>query len=416
MRLRSFGWTPERSSRGARREAPPGRARPGRARPRRAPRRALAGAARARPGPRAGIGPSRPPRSAAGPRRAANRSPRAPARRSGPPRTPRRGSAMPTSRCSSRSLLRGRGRAAQDLQPAIDLNRVAADGHRVLPALRAAARRAAIATPVFPAAVGPKMATTCIEPAQPTRLRIRSCPRSVCEVRLGDLDLDQVARLRRALEVDRLVVAAASAQAGRVGAAGALDQDVERAAHEALRALLRARLHEIHEALHALLLHRMRNLTVHRRRLGAAARREHEGEGAVVGDLIDDLERPLEVLVGLAREADDDVGGERAVRHVLADQRDAVEVALARVRAPHAPSGSGSIPTGAAGGCARTAPRTRRGPGSRPRACPWGAGSCSGCRSMPSIASTAAQELGERHPVVVRAGRARKRSRSGQAA
>ena len=69
--------------------------------------------------------------------------------------------------------------------------------------------------------------------------------------------------------------------------------------------------------------------------LGAAPRREDEGEGAVVADLVDDLERLGEVLLGLAREADDDVGRERAVGHVLADQRDAVHVALAVVGAAH---------------------------------------------------------------------------------
>ena len=72
-----------------------------------------------------------------------------------------------------------------------------------------------------------------------------------------------------------------------------------------------------------------------RRRLGAAARREDEREGAVVADLVDDLERLREVRLGLAREADDDVGRQRAVGHVLADQRDAVEVALAVVGAAH---------------------------------------------------------------------------------
>ena len=79
----------------------------------------------------------------------------------------------------------------------------------------------------------------------------------------------------------------------------------------------------------------VRKLAVHRRGLGAAARREDEGEGAVVADLVDHLERLLEVGLGLAREADDDVGGDRAVGNVLADLRHAVEVALAVVGAAH---------------------------------------------------------------------------------
>ena len=75
--------------------------------------------------------------------------------------------------------------------------------------------------------------------------------------------------------------------------------------------------------------------SVMRRRLGPAPRREDEGEGAVVADLLADLERLREVLLGLAREADDDVGGDRAVGHVLADERDAVQVAPAVVGAAH---------------------------------------------------------------------------------
>ena len=43
----------------------------------------------------------------------------------------------------------------------------------------------------------------------------------------------------------------------------------------------------------------------------------------------------MEVIVGLAGEADDDVGRERHVRHVLADLGDAVQVPLAVVGPPH---------------------------------------------------------------------------------
>ena len=70
-------------------------------------------------------------------------------------------------------------------------------------------------------------------------------------------------------------------------------------------------------------------------RVGATARAEDEGEGAVVADLLGDLERLGEVLLGLAGEADDDVGRDRRIGHVLADQRDAVQVALAVVGAAH---------------------------------------------------------------------------------
>ena len=53
--------------------------------------------------------------------------------------------------------------------------------------------------------------------------------------------------------------------------------------------------------------------------LGAAPGREDEREGAVVAHLVHDLERLGEVLLGLAGEADDDVGRQGAIRYVLAD-------------------------------------------------------------------------------------------------
>ena len=154
---------------------------------------------------------------------------------------------------------------------------------------------------------------------------------------------------------------------------GPLDQHLHRAADEALGALLRPALHELDQALHPLALDRVRQLVVHLGRLGAPPRREDEGEGAVVADLVDDLERLLEVLVALAREADDDVGGQRAVGDVLADQRHPVHVALAvvgariRFRTGLEPDCSGRWM------CSQSDGRPR-GPGSRPPACPSGCG------------------------------------------
>ena len=61
-----------------------------------------------------------------------------------------------------------------------------------------------------------------------------------------------------------------------------------------------------------------------RRGVGALPRRVDEREGAVEADLLDDLERLLEVGLGLAGEADDDVGAEREVgdrRAQLLDER-----------------------------------------------------------------------------------------------
>ena len=58
------------------------------------------------------------------------------------------------------------------------------------------------------------------------------------------------------------------------------------------------------EPLHALDLDRLRDLLVHLGGLGAPARREDEGEGAVVADLLGHLERLAKSALGLAREAD----------------------------------------------------------------------------------------------------------------
>src|SRR5439155_11567425 len=60
------------------------------------------------------------------------------------------------------------------------------------------------------------------------------------------------------------------------------------------------------------------------------------GEGAVVADVVDQLDRLLEVGLGLAWKPDDYVRGQGAVGNVLADHRHSVEVALTRVGAAHA--------------------------------------------------------------------------------
>ena len=72
---------------------------------------------------------------------------------------------------------------------------------------------------------------------------------------------------------------------------------------------------QLDQPLHALALDLLGHLVGHRGGLGAAARRVDEGERVVVADLVADLERLLEVLLRLAREADDDVGRERDAGH-----------------------------------------------------------------------------------------------------
>ena len=105
-----------------------------------------------------------------------------------------------------------------------------------------------------------------------------------------DLDVGQLAGRRKAREVDRLVMARASAQALGVGARGpstrtSTVRPTKRCARS--RALS---LNELHQPLHPLHLDLVRHHAVgERRRLGAAPRREDEREGAVVAD----LPRPL---------------------------------------------------------------------------------------------------------------------------
>ena len=69
--------------------------------------------------------------------------------------------------------------------------------------------------------------------------------------------------------------------------------------------------------------------------LGAGAGREDERVGGVIAGLFGHLEGALEVFVGLAREADDDVGGHGQVGDGRAGGGQPVEVALGRVAPVH---------------------------------------------------------------------------------
>jgi hypothetical protein len=85
-------------------------------------------------------------------------------------------------------------------------------------------------------------------------------------------------------------VARSAAHALGVGARGALDEHLERAPDEPLRALARLALDQLDELLHALHLQRVGHHALgDARRLGAAPRREHEREGAVIAHLLDHL-------------------------------------------------------------------------------------------------------------------------------
>ena len=68
------------------------------------------------------------------------------------------------------------------------------------------------------------------------------------------------------------------------------------------------------QTLQARELHRVRRFVGKVGRGRAGARAVDEAEGAVEAHVLDQLHRLLEVGVGLAGEADDEVGGERDVR------------------------------------------------------------------------------------------------------
>ena len=85
-----------------------------------------------------------------------------------------------------------------------------------------------------------------------------------------------------------------------VGPAGALDEDLHGSTDETLRALPGTALDQLDERLHPLAFGRVRDLVRQLCRFGAAAGREDEREGAVVTDLVDQIEGLGEVVVGLA--------------------------------------------------------------------------------------------------------------------
>ena len=92
-----------------------------------------------------------------------------------------------------------------------------------------------------------------------------------------------------------------------LGPAGALDEHLLDHADAARVPLRSDPLHDLDQLLYALALQLIGHLLRHCGRLGARAWRVDEREGAVVADLLHDLERLAEVVLGLAWEADDDV-------------------------------------------------------------------------------------------------------------
>ena len=94
----------------------------------------------------------------------------------------------------------------------------------------------------------------------------------------------------------------------------------------------------------------------------ARTRREHERVRGVVRRGVDHLERALEVGVGLAREADDEVGGDREVGDRGTGRRQPARGSARRCSRGACAPACGRSPTAAAGAGARTPTRTRPSP------------------------------------------------------
>ena len=195
----------------------------------------------------------------------------------------------PSSRCSSRSCSAARRGAGQHVEPLVDLQRVAVDRDRIL---------APLAQQLAPArsrrrSCRPRSARRSRGPSRkPARAAAPRRPLSVCEVAASISTVDQLPGLGDPFEVDRLVVAGAAAQPGRVGAARCPRPGPPSSARRsAARARRRARwTTSTSRSIRSTLTGcgswpSIVAASVSRRG------REDEGEGAVVADLLDHLQR-----------------------------------------------------------------------------------------------------------------------------
>ena len=245
----------------------------------------------------------------------------------------------------------------------------------------------ASATARLPVAVGPKSATTVTAAVRRRDRELRSA--SVVDVARSIRTVDELAGCGVAGEVHRRVAARAAAQERRIGPARALDEHLLDAADTLVVAPRAHALDELDESLDPLELHLVRNLIGHRRRVGAGARRVDERERAVEADLLDDLDRLAEVVLGLAREADDDVGREREVGDRRAQRSGESEIALAASTCGASPSGSRVEPDWSGRcACSHTAPHSAIASITGARKS-FGCGLVKRIRSMPSTASQA---------------------------
>ena len=160
--------------------------------------------------------------------------------------------------------------------------------------------------------------------------------------RLGDIDGHDIAgpdrRLRAGPEVDQPPVARATAHSGgrRVLLARALDhQQFHFGTDQFAVGIQRDLLLQFDQPVVAFLHHRLGDLIGHGARRRAGTNRVLESEGTGEAGLPDHIEGFLEVRFGLAREADDDIGGDGGMRHGGAHLLDDAQEAFLSVGTPH---------------------------------------------------------------------------------
>ena len=267
----------------------------------------------------------------------------------------------------------GLGRA--DVEAAEDLARVGRDDRGRAPvAMNASASR--IASSVLPVAVAPATTMSGGDPAvRPSRADERAPQRVRPGVLDADEDLatDERARRRRG---GRACCRASGRTAGSParprpatsgGRAGPSRRGRGRARAAPRRRGPRPRGRATPRCARGRSPPGARAASLSRRRLSSAGtssarrvagvpgpRRVGRGEDLVVADRLEQVERRLELRLGLAAEPDDDVGRDRDVRDGLADPRQPLAVVLDRCTGGPSGAARRPTPTGPAGGGART--------------------------------------------------------------
>src|SRR5215218_4193836 len=163
----------------------------------------------------------------------------------------------------------------------------------------------------------PPRSRTLRQPSQ-SRSRLRGnggALRALKRLRRCSLDehADKLSGLGGSAEVDRRVAPRTSTEQRRVCSRRPLDENFLEATDALLVPSVSDALRDLDEPFDALVLHLVRDLVPGRGRFGARARRVDERVRAVKADLLDDVQGLAELVLRLARKADDDVGRERQV-------------------------------------------------------------------------------------------------------